>query len=368
MKKFTHGEIFKALEEWAPRDLAYDWDNVGLQVGSAGDKTEKVLVTLDVIESVVDEAIRQEVNLIVAHHPLIFKPLKQIDFQSFKGKVIKKLIEHNITVYASHTNLDIAEGGVNDLLSEALHLTQTSPLVHVRNESFLKLSVFVPQTHAEQVRDALGMSGAGHIGNYSHCTFQSSGQGSFMPLEGTKPYLGNQNELEIVEEIKIETIIKEKDLNHVISMMKRAHPYEEVAYDLFPLKHIGESMGLGRIGKLEYPTQLRELCDQIKQAYSMDHLRVTGDQDKQIKSVAILGGSGEKYIYQAKKMGADVFITGDVTYHLAQDAQEMGLAIIDAGHYIEKIMKQATKEYLDKSIPGLPIITSEVHTDPFQFV
>lgn len=368
MKQITHGQIFKALEQWAPTDLAYDWDNVGLQVGTAEDKTKKVLVTLDVIESVVDEAIEQEVNLILAHHPLIFKPLKQINFQTVKGKVIKKLIEHNITVYASHTNLDVAEGGVNDLLSEALKVNHTKPLVDIRTEEFLKLIVFVPETYAGQVREALGDSGAGYIGNYSHCTFQTSGQGTFMPMEGTNPYIGGKNKLEIVNEIKIETIIKEKEYKRVLSAMKEAHPYEEVAYDLYPLKHIGNSIGLGRIGTLERPVKVQELCNQIKKAYQINHLRVAGNQDKMVKSVAIIGGSGEKYLYHAKKMGADAFITGDVTFHMAQDAQEMGLTIIDAGHYIEKIMKQATKEFLLKKLPDLPIIESKVNTDPFQFV
>lgn len=368
MTKSTHGMIFTALEEWAPKELAYDWDNVGLQVGSNSGVTKKVMVTLDVMDSVVDEAIDEGVNLIIAHHPLLFKPLHQINFQSVKGKVIKKLIENNITVYAAHTNLDIAEGGVNDLLSDMLEITSRQPLIDVHTDKLLKLIVFVPRTHAGKVRDALGNAGAGFIGNYSHCTFQSNGQGTFMPLEGTNPFIGNTNELEIVDELKIETVVNEKELDQVLKAMKKAHPYEEVAYDIFPLEHIGKTYGLGRIGSLETAVDLGSLCQKIKRAFEIDHLRVTGELTKQIKQIAIVGGSGEKYIHQAKKMGADAYITGDVTFHLAQDAKEMGLAVIDPGHYIEKIMKQATKKYLQQSFSQLQIIESQTNTDPFQFV
>lgn len=368
VNKVTHGNIFKALEEWAPKNFAYDWDNVGLQVGSHADETKKILVTLDVLESVVDEAVANEVNLIIAHHPLIFSPLKNINFQSVKGKIIKKIIKHDITVYAAHTNLDIANGGVNDLLCEALNLVSTKPLVDKQTEKILKLVVFVPITHAEIVREALGNAGAGYIGNYSHCTFQSAGEGTFKPLEGTNPYIGSTNELEKVEELKIETVVKESDLDHVITAMKNVHPYEEVAYDLYPLELVGDSYGLGRIGSFEEPMSLQSLCDKVKKAYQVDDLRVTGDLDKQIKNVAIIGGSGEKYIYQAKTMGADVFITGDVTFHHAQDAKELGLAVIDPGHYIEQIMKKATKNYLTNHFSDIQVYESKINTDPFQFV
>ena len=212
MTKIIHGTIFKELENWAPKELAYEWDNVGLQVGSHTDETKKVMVTLDVLKSVVDEAIEENVNLIIAHHPLLFKPLKEINFQTAKGNVIKKLIEHNITVYAAHTNLDIARGGVNDLLCDALGIVSSNPFIDIQSEKLLKLIVFVPRTHADEMRNALGAAGAGFIGNYSHCTFQSKGQGTFMPMEGTNPFIGSTDKLEIVDELKIETIVKEKDL------------------------------------------------------------------------------------------------------------------------------------------------------------
>lgn len=368
MSTINHQTVFKQLEQWAPKHLAYEWDNVGLQIGSMTDKTNKVMITLDVLESVVDEAIEKDVNLIIAHHPLIFKPIQQLNVDSVKGKIIKKLIEHDITVYAAHTNLDIAENGVNDLLCEVLQIEHTKNIVDVQQEQLLKLVSFVPYTHIDQVRDALGDAGAGHIGNYSHCTYQSKGQGTFMPLEGTDPFIGSANQLELVDEVKIETIVKENELSKILASLKNAHPYEEVAYDLYPLKHIGKTYGLGRIGSLSEKITLKEFIEKVKKAFDVHHLRVVGQLNDMVKKVAVIGGSGEKYIHQAKRLGADVLITGDTTFHHAQDAEQMGLALIDPGHYIEEIMKKATKNYLEEHFAHLPIIESETNTNPFQFV
>lgn len=368
MSSVRHQTIFKALEQWAPKALAYDWDNVGLQVGSANERTSGVLVSLDVTESVVDEAIAMDANVIVAHHPLIFSPLKQINFDSFKGKVIKKLIQHEITVYASHTNLDIAEGGVNDLLSDALKLQNVKPLVPTHQERLFKVIVFTPVDYAQQVVDALSDAGAGHIGNYSHCTFQAPGQGTFKPLEGTDPFIGTQDKIEHVEELKIETIVPENILHDVIEQMIEAHPYEEVAYDIFPLQNKGKELGLGRIGSLKEEVTLQQFLHIVKDTYDVEHLRFVGDRSQKVKRVAVLGGSGEKFIGAAIRAKADVYITGDMTFHPAQDAKEQGLSIVDPGHYIEKIMKEATKNFIEKNIPNIPVNVSEVNTEPFQFL
>lgn len=367
MNKVVHGEIFEALERWAPKSLAYDWDNVGLQVGTKGDETSGVLVTLDVNEAVVDEAIEKNINVIVAHHPMIFRPLSSIDFDSVKGKVIKKLIQNNITVYASHTNLDIATGGVNDLLSEAIELENIEPLIPTHTESLVKLVVFTPVDYVQRVVDALSDAGAGHIGNYSHCTFQSPGQGTFKPLEGTNPFIGTEQKVEHVDEKKVETIVKEQDLSHVIEAMTEAHPYEEVAYDIIPLKNKVDTLGIGRIGSLQEEITLHQFLAIVKEKYDVEHVRFVGYPQQKIKRVAVLGGSGEKYIDAAVKAGADAYITGDITFHPAQDAKEVGLAIIDPGHYIEKIMKAATAHYIKDEFSDLLVVESIVNTEPFQF-
>lgn len=368
MSEMIHQAIFRELEAWAPKTFAYDWDNVGLQVGSISDKTEAVLVTLDVNDAVVDEAIRLGANVIVSHHPMLFKPLKTIDFNTPKGKLVRKLIKHDITVYASHTNLDIAEGGVNDLLAEKIGIENVQPMVVTHEEPLYKLAVFTPVDHVNEVVDALSEAGAGHIGNYSHCTFQAPGTGTFKPLEGANPYIGTQHKIERVEELKIETIVPETLLKNVVEAMLKAHPYEEVAYDIYPLKNEGKKYGLGRIGTLKEVVNFHQLIEMTKEVLDVRHVRYVGDLDKQVKRVAVLGGSGEKYIHKAKQLGADAYITGDVTFHQAQDAKDNGLALIDAGHYIEQVMKEATKRFIEERFPSLNVYVSNVNTDPFQFL
>lgn len=367
-KQINNASVFQVIESWAPKSLAYEWDNVGLQIGSYNNQAHKVMVTLDVLESVVDEAIEKEVDLIIAHHPLLFRSLKQINVDTPIGRTIKKLMNHHITVYAAHTNLDIANGGVNDLLCDELNIKKQDYLVHTGTEDLYKVMVYVPLSHANEVRDAMSNAGAGHIGNYSHCTFQTEGQGTFKPLEGTNPYTGKINQLEYVEEVKIETIVEESTLKSVIHSMKNAHPYEEVAYDLYHLANEGESFGLGRIGLLKEQLTLESLCKHVKKTFALDHVRVIGNLSKSVHRVAVIGGSGEKYIHQAKQRGADVLITGDVTFHMAQEAEEIGLAVIDAGHYIEVVMKEAIKSKLENHFSDTcaNFIISETNTNPFQ--
>lgn len=368
MKNLVHQDIINKIEQWAPPYLAYDWDNVGLQIGSKTDKTKKVMVTLDVVEAVVDEAIDHGVNLIIAHHPLLFKPFHTIDFDSVKGKVIKKIITHQITVYAAHTNLDIAQGGVNDLLSDTLQLNKKSHLVTTYEEKLYKLVVYVPKTHANTLRQALGDDGFGYIGNYSHCSFNTEGTGTFMPRDGTDPFIGSKNTIEFVNEVKIETLIKKAEIKAALQTMHAHHPYEEVAYDLYPLAQPGERFGLGVVGELKDAMTLDALCEHVKATFHLEALRVTGNSDTIVQKVAILGGSGEKFIQQANQKGVDVFITGDMTFHQAQDALEMGLSIIDPGHYIEEIMKHATRDYLKQDYPEMDCIVSTVNTNPFRYV
>ncbi len=365
-----NSDIFQLMEKWAPKHLAYDWDNVGLQVGSFNNQVTKVMVTLDVMESVVDEAIENHVNLIIAHHPLLFKPVKQVNVDTPHGRIIQKLVQHNISVYASHTNLDTADGGVNDMLCVLLNINRTEVLQQTYQEELVKIAVFVPRTHLKEVRDAMSENGAGHIGDYSHCTFQSEGQGTFMPQEGTNPYIGSANNLAYVDEVKVESIIPHPKSARVIDAMVNAHPYEEPAYDIMPLHNPGQTYGIGRIGALDKGVTLQDFSEQVKQAFEVPSLRVTGDLTKKVKKVAVLGGSGEKYIHTAKKMEADVYITGDMTFHAAQDAWQMGLAVIDPGHHVEKVMKKRTKEYLDNFLNNkdIEVILSNSNTEPFQFI
>ncbi|MEQ6387887.1 Nif3-like dinuclear metal center hexameric protein [Bacillaceae bacterium S4-13-58] len=364
-------DIIDIFEEWCPQTLAYDWDKVGLQVGSKETEVEKILITLDVREEVVDEAIAAGVQFIFAHHPLLFKPLPFIDVQDSKGRIIQKLIQNNISVYAAHTNLDVVQGGVNDLLAEKIGLKETKVLLPDGEEELYKLVIFVPTSHAEKVKEAIGDAGAGHIGNYSHCMFHTVGKGQFKPLEGTDPFLGTKGTLETVEEDRIETIVPKYMISNVLNAMREVHPYEEVAYDLYRLRNKGKVYGAGRIGLLEKPMMFEELLSHIKNVFKLPQLRFVGTKKDMVQKVAVLGGSGEDFIEAAKHAGADVYITGDLTFHDAQDAQPIGLHLIDPGHYIEEVMKEGVQHFFQskfKTISQAPtVLTSKVNTNPFEY-
>ncbi|WP_036818335.1 Nif3-like dinuclear metal center hexameric protein [Pontibacillus yanchengensis] len=368
----TGQQIIKWFEEFSPKHLAMEKDPIGLHVGTLNKPVSKVMVTLDVLENVVDEAIDNGVELIIAHHPLLFKPLQQINPDTEKGRIVQKLMKHDISVYAAHTNLDVTKGGVNDAMCEALGLEVEDVLVETKRESLYKLAVFVPSTHENHLREALGDAGAGHIGEYSHCTFHSSGIGAFKPSENTNPYIGTQGELEKVDEVKMETIVPQSLLSKVLSAMEDAHPYEEVAYDLIPLENKGEKQGAGRVASLKNPISLKDFAEHVKTSFDVPALRVVGDLSKTIKKVAVLGGDGNKFISQAKRSGADVFITGDLYFHVAHDALGMGLNVIDPGHHVEKVMKKVVHDYLQTTFEENNIQTdvmiSKANTEPFQFL
>lgn len=372
MKSVNGHEIISLFETLAPKELAEEGDKIGLQIGRLNQKVDKVMVTLDVLEEVVDEAIEKGVKLIIAHHPPLFRSLKAIRTDTVQGRLIEKLIKNDIAVYAAHTNLDVAKGGVNDLLAEALLLEDTKPLVTTQKEKLKKLAVFVPEEDAEKVRKALGDAGAGYIGNYSHCSFSYKGTGRFLPGEGTDPHIGERGKLEEVHEVKIETIYPEKLEKKVLTALLKNHPYEEVAYDLIPLENEGEELGLGRVGKLESAMSLKEFASFLKEKLGVENVRITGNLNDSVRKVAVLGGDGNKYIHSAKFSGADVFVTGDLYYHTAHDAMMIGLNVLDAGHHIEKIMKSGVARWMDdrskKKGMDVEYLVSETNTDPFTFL
>lgn len=325
--------VMNALEEIAPRHLAESWDNVGLMVGSPAQEVRKILVCLDASEAVVDRAARDGFDLIVAHHPLIFKPLKQLRTDLPQGRVLAKLVKRDIAVFAAHTNLDTADGGVNDVLAALLSLDRVEPLTSTHQEPMVKLVVFVPRSHAEAVRMAIGEAGAGFIGKYSHCSFEVAGTGNFLPGESARPFIGKAGTMETVEEIRLETILPDKITRRVLKAMRAAHPYEEVAYDLYPLRNAGKSTGLGRIGALREALTLDDFGKSVKAALRGGDIRVVRSGERLIRKVALCGGSGAEFIAKAAYAGADVLVTGDVKYHEAQKAVELGIHVVDAGHF-----------------------------------
>ncbi|HEY2421577.1 MAG TPA: Nif3-like dinuclear metal center hexameric protein [Neobacillus sp.] len=364
-------EMIQLFEQFSPKGLAMEGDKIGLQIGRLNKKVNRIMIALDVLENVIDEAIAKDVQLIIAHHPPIYRPLKNIITETVQGRMIEKLLKHDISVYAAHTNLDVAKGGVNDLLAAALGLENTEVLVPTFDTLLKKIVVFVPASHAEELRQVLGNAGAGFIGNYSHCSFSANGTGRFMPGDNTTPYIGKSGQVEAVDEVRIETIIPETLLKKTITAMLKAHPYEEVAYDVYPLENKGEVLGLGRIGTINEMT-LAEFTEKVKSTLEVDKVRVVGDLTSKVKKVAVLGGDGNKYFMQAKFKGADVYVTGDVYYHTAHDAMMQGLNMIDPGHNVEKVMKKGLTEVLQKMSKetgyDVEIFPSEVNTNPFQFV
>ncbi|MGP7819064.1 Nif3-like dinuclear metal center hexameric protein [Niallia sp. 01092] len=371
MKQINGYEIISLFEQYSPKAYAMEGDKIGLQVGDLSRPVKNVMVALDVLDEVVEEAIAKKVDLIIAHHPPIFRPLSKITSDNPSGQLMQKLIKHDISVYAAHTNLDVAKGGVNDLLSETLGLKNAEVLVPTYEDKLKKLVVYVPGESADEVKAALGNAGAGAIGNYTHCLFATEGKGQFKPGEETNPYIGEANQLEVVDEIKIETVFPASLEKKIIKAMLKAHPYEEVAYDIYELQLKGAQLGLGRIGKVEEMT-LSEFANHVKKALEVDAVRVVGDLQAKIKKVAVLGGDGNKYYSHALFKGADVYITGDMYYHVAHDAKALGLNIIDPGHNVEKVMKKGVAHVLTTMCSqkgyDVHIFPSEIHTDPFQFV
>lgn len=364
-------DVVKVLEKIAPPGLAEDWDNSGWQVGEPGAEVKKVLLALDVTCEVVEEAQSTGAQLIVSHHPLFLKGVKSIRGDHPAGRLVFRLVRAGIGVYSVHTSLDSAAGGVNDALAGVLDLRETGVLHPVRYGRLLKLVVFVPEDYAGAVREALARSGAGWIGNYSDCTFNLRGTGTFRPLEGTNPFTGSTGHLEQVEEVRIETVVKKEEVPKVVKAMLEAHPYEEVAYDLYPLENRGVELGLGRIGLLAEEVTLAQLAKQVQAALGATGLRYGGDPKATVHRVAVCGGSGADLWPLARRKGADVLVTGDVRYHAARDMLAAGMSFIDAGHFAtERVVLPVLRDRLSRELAeaglDIEVEVSRVEGEPWR--
>ncbi|MEK3934172.1 Nif3-like dinuclear metal center hexameric protein [Sporosarcina sp. FSL W7-1349] len=372
MKQVNGYEIITLFETWSPKRFAMEGDPVGLHIGQLNRLVQKVLVTLDVNEQVVDEAIEQGANLIIAHHPPLFRPVKTIWTDTPQGRMIEKCIKHDVSVYAAHTNLDVAPGGVNDMLASKLGLVGTEVMEPTISDPLYKLAVFCPDSHADKLREALAQAGAGAIGDYAGCSFTSMGIGRFTPAEGADPFIGEVGKGEEVEEQRIEVVMPGPLRTKVLKAMLAAHPYEEPAYDFFVLDQRTNEYGLGRVGKLQQPMSLEQFTQHVKASLQVPMVRFVGELDKKIEKVAVLGGDGNKYIYAAKRKGADALVTGDLYYHVAHDAESMGLAVVDPGHNVEKVMIEGVAEYMraacEQAGYAVEFLQSRISTEPFRFI
>ncbi len=334
--QISHGSLIDYLNEKIPPELSESWDNCGLQSGSRQWSLKGILCCLDFSPAVVSEALAVGANFILSHHPLIFKPLKRLDIDLFPGNLLHQALTAGITLYSAHTNLDSVAGGVNDHLAGLLGVTDCSPLVpHL--EELYKLVTFVPPVDAERVGNALFVAGAGRLGfgRYSECSFRSPGVGSFKPGSGASPKVGEVGRINLVDEIRFETVLDKSLLASVLGALHQAHPYEVPAYDLYPMKLPDDTSGPGRIGTLADYMTLAEFSKFVKMRLGVNSIRLVGyEPDHKVKKIAFCGGSGFSLYKQAHAAGADLFVTGDVKYHEAREVVEQsGTPILDAGHF-----------------------------------
>lgn len=327
----TVGDVVRAMNAWAPAGLAYDWDTIGLHVGSQNWNVNRVLVALTVTYDVVRAAREQQADLIVAHHPLFRKPLARLCPDDPTTALCLDLAQSHIACFSAHTNLDVARGGVNDILAERIGVSPGGPLLPVPHNGLVKLATFVPESHLAQVRDAVCRAGAGVIGDYTFCTFSTPGTGTFLPGNGATPFSGNRHDLSQESEVRLETIVLRARLDGVIDALKAAHPYEEVAYDVSVLENRDARVGIGVCGELTEPVTLDAFAGHVRGALGLSAVRVIGNGGRKVRAVGVLGGSGGGEISQVSGK-VDVLVTGDVKYHDAVTARERGLAVIDAGH------------------------------------
>ena len=324
--------ITRRLEHHFPLNLAESWDNSGLQLGSFEQLVHKIIVALDVTEELIEYAQKEKADLIITHHPLLFNSVKQIDVDRFPGKYIAALIQSGIQVYSMHTNLDAAPQGINQYLAQKLRLNNIRLLAPHQKQPMYKITVYVPLVFEPQVRAAMHAAGAGKMESYAECSFRSIGQSTFSPQLGAKPFVGQIGQLEEIDEVRLEMLASQENSKAVIAAMLQAHPYEIPAYDVLELKNYSSEYSLGRVGFLSEPLVLQDFCALIKKQLSLTSLRVTGDLNQKVLKIGIVSGAGSSFISEAAREGCDVLITGDVKYHEAQEAERLGLILIDAGH------------------------------------
>ncbi len=369
----TAHDIIQILLTHAPATLAEAGDPIGLQVGRLNKPVKRVWIALEPSPQVVTEAILHQVDLLITHHAMIYRGTRSIDTATARGRAIGQALAADLTIYTAHTNLDAADGGVNDQLVSLLQLQQAEVLERSRNEKLQKLVVFVPESHHEQVLSAVCEAGAGHIGAYSHCTFNTPGTGTFVPTEGTNPFLGQVGRLERAQEVRLETVVPEQLVEPVVRAMLAAHPYEEVAYDLYNLEIMGKTFGIGRIGNLQEPCSLAKFAVRVRDALGLPHIRYSGDENTMVSRVAVVGGAGHDFIQTAMAKKADVLVTSDVDHHDVAEAWQDGLSIVDATHAaLERPVLQQVKQWLNDGLSDtaadIDIEVCDLNEDPFRWV
>ncbi|MEZ5083750.1 MAG: Nif3-like dinuclear metal center hexameric protein [Bacteroidales bacterium] len=360
-------EIIALLEKFAPLSLQETYDNSGLLIGEKDQEISRVLISLDLTEEVMEEAIAKKCNLIISHHPVIFKGLKSITDKNSTERIIKTAIKKDIALYAIHTNLDNIEFGVNDILCKKLGISNAK-ILSSKGNLLRKLVTFCPTNEAERVREAIFKAGAGNIGNYDKCSFNLEGTGSFRGSEETNPFVGNKGELHYEKEIRIETIFPVYMETTIIKALFEAHPYEEVAYDIYSLNNQSNQIGAGKIGELENAMDAKDFLLMVKKITGTGCIRHSPFVNRKIKRVVVCGGSGSFLTKDAIRAGADVFLTGDVKYHDFFEADKK-IIIADIGHYeSEQFAKELIYSVLKENFSNFAVLISETNTNSVNYL
>ncbi len=366
----TISNVIKIMNEIAPPGMAEEWDNVGLQIGSKDWPVKSIWVSLDPLLEVVKKGCQAGVDLIITHHPLIFRPIKSVDFSNELGSIIQMASRHHMAVFSAHTNLDSVQGGINDFLAEKLALKNVSVLDVSRNTLNCKLVVYVPSGHEEKILAALFGAGAGKIGSYRKCSFRSEGMGTFLPGLESRPFKGKTGKLTQVPELRIETVVDRGNLNRVLNAIRKCHPYETMAYDVFSLE-APVSWGLGRVGELETPLIFDYFVKDVKESLGLDWIKVSGEPGLKVQKVALCSGSGSGLMKSFLASSAQVYISGDLHYHDARAAEQANRALIDIGHFAsEHFVVHMLTERLEKAFrqKGLEVTVEPclLEKDPFR--
>ena len=366
MQKIKLKEIVDYLEYEIPLDFQEDYDNCGLQTGDPETLITGILITLDVTPEIIIEALDKKCNLILSHHPVTLAGIKKMTGETLPVQIFREAIKNNIAIYSAHTNIDSLKNGVSGIFAKKLGLINTG-ILSFQKKQLLKLVTFVPVEYVEKVRNALFEAGAGNIGNYGCCSYNIEGEGTFQGNESANPFVGNKGELHFEKEIRIETVLPVYLKNKVLKSLLSSHPYEEVAYDFYQLENNYEEVGFGIIGELKEAQKPVEFLKYLKEITKTGCIRHTQMPDKQIKKVAICGGSGSFLIEKAKSAGADVFITGDVKYHQFFEINK-DMMIADIGHYeSEQFVKELFFDVIIKKFPTFAARFSEINTNPIKY-
>ncbi len=360
-------EVIELIEDFAPTAYAEDFDNVGLLVGDSSKEISGALITLDTLEATVDEAIARNCNLIISFHPIIFSGLKKLTGKDYVQRTVLKAIKNDIAIYAIHTALDNQYKGVNDMIAQKIGLVNRKILIPKMN-SIKKLTTYVPLEDADRVREALFIAGAGNIGNYDNCSFNSIGKGSFKGNADSNPVIGKRGEIHYEEEVQIGITYASHLESKIINSLFKSHPYEEVAYEIQCLENKNQHLGMGMIGELEVETDENSFLQSIKTIFNSGVIRHSEFLEKPVKKVAVLGGSGAFAIDNAKAAGADIFITADLKYHDFYKAEQK-LVLADIGHYeSEQFTKNLLYSFLSKKISSFALILADTNTNPIHYL